>query len=505
MQLKSINGMLVVAIMMFVFSSCQNKKKPSTNKSPNIVLIFTDDQGYADLGCFGSATISTPNIDKLAKNGMKFTDFHVSSSTCTPSRASLLTGSYPDRVSLPNVLFPNGAWGSNPNIGINPDEETIAELLKEKGYATAMAGKWHLGHKEKFLPTQHGFDQYLGVPFSNDMTIEPTMTLADDIQLRNGISREMIAHYEELEIENKSHYTPLMRNNEVMEFPADQSTLTKRYTEFSLDFIKEKAGESPFFLYLAHTMPHIPIYASENFAGKSEGGLYGDVIEEIDWSVGEIVEALKESGILHNTLVIFTSDNGPWLSYGNHGGSAGSLRGGKFDAWEGGFRVPAVISWPGVVPKGVTNGQLATTLDILPTLVEATGANYPAKKIDGQSILPLLKGEKMEGLEQRCFYYFGGQKVKAVRKGKWKYIVPHKGRAVVEPGLDGVNGESEDVDYPEALYNLEKDITESENLLADYPEIARELKEAGKSFEATIHNEARPVGVYEPMQGANKN
>ncbi len=490
-MMKRTIGFLCVLILICSCSDVENQR-------PNIVLIFTDDQGYGDLSCFGSQTISTPNIDALAENGMKFTDFHVSSAVCTPSRASLLTGCYPDRVSLPNVLFPDGSWGSNPNIGLNPEEETIAELLKEQGYATAMAGKWHLGHKPKFLPTQHGFDQYLGVPYSNDMPIESGMKLADDVLLRNGMTRDMINNYKELEIENKRYNTPLMKDGEVIEFPADQATLTKRYTEFCVDFINEQTSKSPFFVYLAHTMPHIPIYASKAFAGISKGGLYGDVIEEIDWSVGEVVKALEENGALENTLVIFTSDNGPWLSFGNHGGSAGVLRGGKFDAWEGGFRVPAVMAWPRKIPKGSTSHQLATTLDILPTLVEITGAKYPSKKIDGQSILSLLKGEKMEELEDRYFYYFGGRKVKAVRKGRWKYIVPHKGGIVIEPGKDGVNGKSEGIDNPEALYDLDNDISESINVMGDYPEIVQELKEAAKIFEATIHEEARPVGTYEP-------
>ena len=232
---------------------------------------------------------------------MKFTDFHVASSVCSPSRAALLTGCYPNRVSLPDVLFPDGACGSNPNIGLNPKEETIAELLKQNGYATAMAGKWHLGHLKEFLPLQQGFDAYFGIPYSNDM------------------SKGKLA---------------LVKGNEVAEIEPDQSLLTKKYTEFCVDFINKQSGKSPFFLYLAHTMPHIPIYASENFVGKSAGGLYGDVIEEIDWSVGELIKTLESKKVLENTLVIFTSDNGPWLSYGNHGGSSGELRGGKFDVFE---------------------------------------------------------------------------------------------------------------------------------------------------------------------------
>jgi arylsulfatase A-like enzyme len=248
---------------------------------PNIVIIFTDDQGYGDVGCFGSENIKTPHIDSLAENGMKFTDFVVAASVCTPSRAALLTGCYPNRISLPRVLFPGTEWGNDPRVGLNPEEETIAELLRENGYATAMAGKWHLGHKHMFLPLQHGFDHYLGIPYSNDM--------------------------------NRGNL-PFIRDNETIEIEPDQALLTKRYTEFCIEFINSQAGEAPFFVYLAHTMPHVPIYASEQFEGRSAGGLYGDVIEEIDWSVGEVIGALEENNILENTLVIFTTDNGPWLS-----------------------------------------------------------------------------------------------------------------------------------------------------------------------------------------------
>ena len=464
MRLKSINSMLVLAIMVFVFSSCQTKKKPSKNKLPNIVLIFTDDQGYADVGCFGSETISTPNIDKLADNGMKFTDFHVAASVCTPSRAALLTGCYPNRIGLPKVLFPAGkSWGGyNPgDTGLNPREETIAELLKEKGYVTAMAGKWHLGDKEMFLPRQHGFDTYFGLPYSNDM------------------SRGKL---------------PLLKENEVLEIEPNQSLLTKRYTEFCVDFINEQARKSPFFVYLAHTMPHIPIDVSENFKGKSEGGLYGDVIEEIDWSVGEIVEALKEGGILDNTLVIFTSDNGPWLSFGNHGGSAGSLRGGKFDVFEGGFRVPAIMSWPDVIPKGEVCDKLVTSMDILPTICEMTGADLPALKIDGQSILPILHGKQLPELDNRYFYYYSNEEIKAIRKGAWKYILPIKYGMVIEPGKDGKNGKTASFKQPAALYNLNEDIAENNNVIKKYPEVAEELKKALKKFDTSLKLEVRPIG-----------
>ena len=436
--------------------------KPKKQSLPNVVIIFTDDQGYDDLSIYGSETINTPHLDALAKSGMRFTDFHVASSVCTPSRAALLTGCYPDRVGLPNVLFPNGPYRSNPNVGLNPDEETIAELLKKKGYATAMAGKWHLGHKQKFLPLQHGFDSYLGVPYSNDMS---------------------------------KGELPLVKDNKVVEVDIDQSLLTKRYTDFGIDFIKSKAGKVPFFLYLAHTMPHIPLAASSNYKGTSKGGLYGDVIEEIDGSVGMIIHELKNQRLLENTLVIFTSDNGPWLSYGNHGGSAGVLRGGKFDVWEGGFRVPAIMSWPGVIPSESVNNNLIHTMDILPTLIAITGALLPKNKIDGVNVLSSLRGGKMNELQKRIFYYFGGSKIKAVRKGEWKYVFGHNGGIVTEPGIDGINGKTNRVYHEEALYNLISDISEQDNLIAQFSERAARLKKAGEIFELKIKAEARPIGI----------
>ena len=494
MPLKSIKHLFLPVLIIFVFTSFQTKKQIA-NQQPNIVLIFMDDMGYADLSCYGSKTISTPNIDKLANNGMKFTDFHVAASVCTPSRTALLTGCYPHRLGLPKVLFPEGKNNAG-NTGLHPEEQTIAELLKGNGYATSMAGKWHLGDKKMFFPTQHGFDQYFGVPYSNDMTIAPDMVLAENILLRNGVTREMIQHFDAVKMDNKNHQTPLMKNNEVVEFPADQTTLTKRYTEHSVDFINQQAGKSPFFLYLAHTMPHIPIFASKDFLGKSQGGLYGDVIEEIDWSVGEIIKTLDKKGVLDNTLVIFTSDNGPWLTYGNHGGSAGILRGGKFDIFEGGFRVPCIMSLPSVIPKGKVSNEFITSLDIVPTICEMTGTDLPSKKIDGVNVLPVLKSKKMRKiLDNRYFYYFSENKLKAIRKDKWKYIIPINYSVVTNPGRAGKNGKTEPNKQEEALYNLEKDISESKNIIKENPGIANELKTALEAFEQTIKKEARPVGV----------
>ncbi len=468
----------------------------NATQPPNVILIFADDLGYGDLSGYGSEKIKTPNIDNLAKGGVRFTSFYASASVCSPSRASLLTGSYANRVGIPRVLFPNGSWGSQPNIGLDPDEITIADMLQKEGYETAMAGKWHLGHLPMFLPTHQGFNQYLGVPYSNDMTISPDMTLAENINLREGVKPEEIATFYQQDYSLRRLKTPLMRNDEVVEFPADQTTLTSRYTDFSVEFINENANKNPFFLYLAHSMPHVPIYASDTFSGKSQGGLYGDVIEEIDWSLGQIVRALESNGILDNTLVIFTSDNGPWLSYGNHGGKAGALRGGKFDVWEGGFRVPAIMSMPGTIREGVVNDETVTTMDILPTIAALADAPLPANKIDGMNILPLLEGGAMPDLNERYFYYYKDTSLLAVRKGVWKYVVAHQGAEVIEPGLDGRDGITDyNVAIPEAIYHLGDDLGETTNLLGKYPEIALSFEQAGQAFDRSLKAEARPTGI----------
>jgi len=326
------------------------------SKSPNFIIIFTDDQGFEDIGCFGSPKIKTPHLDKLAAEGRKFTSFYSANSVCSPSRASLLTGCYPVRVSIPGVLFPRH------EIGLNPDEITIADLLKSKGYATSCIGKWHIGHKPKFLPTRQGFDSYYGIPYSNDMTIDPEANLAADIKLREGFTLDRIRNEKP-----KKDFVPLMRNEEVIEYPCDQTTLTKRYTEEAVKFIEENKNK-PFFLYLPHTMPHIPLFASEKFKGKSERGLYGDTIEEIDWSVGEIMKSLRDNNLDENTLVIYTSDNGPWKLKGGRGGSAHPLRGFKFQTYEGGMRVPCIMHWKGKVLAGSSCDEIAATIDLLPTI-----------------------------------------------------------------------------------------------------------------------------------------
>ncbi|MEJ2055675.1 MAG: sulfatase, partial [Calditrichaceae bacterium] len=347
------------AMALGTFTGC---RESASGRPPNIVLIFTDDQGYADVGSYGAEGFKTPNLDRLADQGMQFNDFYVASSVCSPSRAALLTGCYPQRVGIPDVLAPPGPpWTTGrTNIGLNSNETTIAEMLKPLGYATACFGKWHLGHLPEFLPTRNGFDEYFGLPYSNDM-IPPD--------------------YPPL---------PLMDGEMVIEYNPDQSQLTKMYTQHALQFI-EQNKDKPFFLYVPHSMPHIPIHASDKFKGKSEKGLYGDVIEEIDWSVGEIMKKLNQIGLEENTLFIFASDNGPWLVYGNHAGSAAPLREGKMTTFEGGQRVPCIMHWPGKIPAGIMTGALASTIDFLQTISAITGEKLPYVTIDGKNILSLME------------------------------------------------------------------------------------------------------------------
>ncbi|UCF42250.1 MAG: sulfatase-like hydrolase/transferase [Planctomycetota bacterium] len=415
---------------------------------PNFVVIFCDDVGYADVGCFGAKGWETPNLDRMAAEGMRFTSFYVAAPSCTPSRAALLTGCYPQRVGLPYVLFPEGpSWTEDKTkIGISSKEETVAELLKEKGYATACIGKWHLGHHRKFLPTRHGFDYYFGLPYSNDMRPE-----------------------------NNEHYPPLplVEGEEAIEYDPDQSQLVRRYTEKAVEFIRRNK-DRPFFVYVPHTMAHVPLYVSERFGGKSEQGMYGDVMMELDWSAGEILSAIKEAGVDEKTLVIFTSDNGPWLSYGDHGGLAGPLREGKGTTWEGGMREPCIMRWPGQIPAGLVCGEMATAMDILPTFARLSGARMPRRKIDGQDIWALMAGEKME---HKPFYYYRHSELQAVRCGRWKLHVPHRYRTLAgrSGGTGGKGAKYEQAEIGVALYDLEVDVGEKYDVAAENPEVVERM------------------------------
>jgi len=441
---------ITVIVISLSFSGCSQKQE----KLPNVVIIFTDDQGYSDVGCFGAEGFETPNLDKLAEEGMRFTDFYASQAVCSASRSSLLTGCYAERVSIAGALMPTS------KIGLNPDEETIADLLKKKNYATAIFGKWHLGSDTSFLPYKQGFDEYFGLPYSNDMwPVNYDGTPDSSARKKNYPKLYLIDGKEKVE--------------EVATLE-DQSKLTTRYTEKAVDFIKRNK-DNRFFLYVPHSMPHVPIAASDKFKGKSEQGPYGDVIMEIDWSIGQIMKALSDNGIEDNTIVIFASDNGPWLNYGNHAGSALPLREGKGTMWEGGPRVPCIMKWPGNIPEGIICDNMAATIDILPTLADITDIELSGNKIDGVSILPLLLGK--DTVPRDAYFYYYGRQLQAVRQGDWKLYFPHTYRSYegVEPGADGYPGKYGKKSCGLELYNLKDDISETKDLASEYPEIVKQL------------------------------
>ncbi len=434
-------------------------KKALTNR-PNFIIIFTDDQGYADVGVYGAKGFDTPNLDRMAREGMRFTDFYVAASVCTPSRAALMTGCYPQRIGLPKVL------NDRSTIGLNSEEQTIAEVLKTQGYATACYGKWHLGHQHEFLPMRHGFDDYFGLPYSNDMS--PLHPLKGD----------------------QFPPLPLIDGEVIVEENPDQSLLTKRYTERSVSFIK-KNKDQPFFLYLAHTMPHIPLFASDKFRGKTEHGIYGDVIEEIDWSVGKILSTLKELDIDERTMVIFTSDNGPSLTFGKHGGSALPLREGKGTSFEGGQRVPCIVRMPGGIPANSVCDELASTMDFLATFAEMAGADLPEKRIDGKNIRKLMTGESGAKSPHEAIYFYRAWSLEAVRSGKWKLHLPHSYGSVAEPGVDGQYGTRVQKKIGLALFDLENDIGEQVNVADQHPEVVERLLALADSMRKDIGDDSQ--------------
>lgn len=432
----------------------------SADRLPNIVVIFTDDQGYGDLGVFGAKGYTTPNIDSLARDGVKFTNFHVAQAVCSASRTGLLTGCYPNRVGI------HGALGPNATHGINAAETTIAELLKSRGYATGMAGKWHLGHREPFLPNRHGFDESFGLPYSNDMwPFHP--------EAKAGTYPPL----------------PLYENGRVIDAeitPDKMRNLTTWYTERAVSFI-ERNQSRPFFFYLAHSMPHVPLAVSDKFKGKSQQGLYGDVIMEIDWSVGQVLAALKRTGVERDTLVIYTSDNGPWLSYGTHAGSAGPLREGKGTSWEGGTRVPCLMRWPGRMPAGAVTDDFAMTIDLLPTFAHLTGAALPSLPIDGLNVWPLLSRQPGATNPHKGYgIWYAQNELQAVVSGdgRWKLLLPHTYRTLAgrPGGKDGIPSkyQNEKNDAPR-LFDLKADIGETTDVAAKHPaEVTRLLAFAEK-------------------------
>lgn len=416
---------------------------------PNVVIIFIDDMGYADIGPFGAKGYQTPNLTRMAKEGIRFTDFYAAQAVCSASRAALLTGCYPNRIGF------HGALDHRAKHGLNNNEVTIAELLKTKGYATAIYGKWHLGHHPQFLPTRHGFDEYFGLPYSNDMWPKHP-------EAKPGTYPDL----------------PLIENDKVIQLMPDQAQLTRQYTERAVSFI-ERHKDKPFFLYVPHTMVHVPLFVGDQFKGSSKSGLFGDVVQEVDWSVGQILSTLKKNKLDQDTLVIFTSDNGPWLSYGEHAGSSGSLREGKGTAWEGGVRVPFIARWPGKIPAGRTNRTPAMTIDLLPTIAKLVKAELPQNKIDGLDIWPLLQGEaKAKNPHEAYFFYYNTNELQAVRSGKWKLVLPHTYRTLgTQPkAKDGIPVKYSNVKANLELYNLEADAGEKLNVADKHPEVVKRLE-----------------------------
>jgi arylsulfatase A len=418
-------------------------------RPPNIIIIMADDLGYGDLGCYGHPSIRTPNLDRMAAEGMRFTDFYSSAPVCTPSRAGLMTGRLPVRTGMSSntrrVLFPDSAGG------LPADEITIARALKSRGYATACVGKWHLGHLPQYLPTRHGFDFYFGIPYSNDMDRDPASPRG-----RDGMFNPRIEYWK----------VPLLRNEAEVERPVDQQTLTRRYTEEALRWIGQNK-DRPFFLYFPHTFPHVPLFASDKFRGTSPRGLYGDVVEELDWSVGQVLDLLRRERLSENTFVFFTSDNGPWLPQEHHGGSAGLLREGKGSTWDGGMRVPGIAWWPGRIRSGVTTRELAVNLDLFPTSLALAGAALPADRVlDGSDMAPILFGSGKSN--RQTVFFYRDEQVYAVRKGAYK------AHLVTQPGY-GSEPPMRQHDPP-LLYNLAEDPSERFDLSAQQPGIVADLK-----------------------------
>lgn len=482
---RKITNLATVTFLFFIilFQYCSAPpalEEKNTNQPPNIVLIFADDMGYGDLSCYGQQKYATPNLDQMARDGVKFTNFYVAQPVCSASRISLLTGCYANRVGFAGALMPRDS------SGIHSDETTIAEMLKANGYATAIYGKWHLGHLPPFLPTRHGFDEYFGIPYSNDMW-------------PNHPNNQNF-NFPEL---------PLMENEKVVRYLTEnQDSLTTWYTQHAVDFIQRKK-DSPFFLYVAHSMPHVPLYVSDQFRDKSGAGLYGDVIMEIDWSVGEIIKALKANHLDENTLIIFTSDNGPWLSYGTHAGETAGLREGKGTVFEGGIRVPCIAKWPRKLPDNFVQPQTASTIDLFPTIASWTNSTLPDLKIDGSNIAHLFLNTPPDSAHTKpYFFYYHRNQLQAMlsEDGRWKLYFPHTFNSFVEKTgrSDGLPTPYTPTPIALELYDLQNDPFETVNVIDKFPEIAHTLQSQadtmrlflGDDLREISGSENRPRGVF---------
>jgi arylsulfatase A-like enzyme len=462
----------------------------ATETPPNVVVIFIDDMGYADIHPFGDTAYPTPNLDRMAAQGRRFTDFCVSSAVCSASRSALMTGCYHKRIGI------SGALGPKSTTGLNQRETTIAELCRGQGYRTAVFGKWHLGHHPKFLPTNHGFDEYYGIPYSNDMW--PLHPAAIEKRRKDPDAK---INWSEL---------PMIKDTEIViesVQPKDQEAMTKQFTERAVEFIK-RDSDKPFFLYLPHPMVHVPLYVSDEFRGKSGHGLFGDVVMEVDWSVGQVLDAIEDIGAEGNTLVVFTSDNGPWLSYGTHAGRATPLREGKGTMFEGGYREPTLMWWKGKIPAGTTCDAFASTIDLLPTIAALTGAELPDHKIDGHDIRPLMFGDPDAQTPHDTFACYYAGELRAVRNERFKLVFPHKYRTL--GGRPGGTGGTP-VDYHSefarrALYDLDNDIGETLDVSDGYPDVVEKLEAAAETYRRAMGdkltdrmgNEIRPAGRLMP-------
>lgn len=460
------NPICILAALLLASSATLHAAETSPAK-PNFVVILIDDMGYGDIGPFGSKLNRTPNLDRMAAEGMKLTAFYAAP-VCTPSRAQMMTGCYAKRVSLPDVIFPSCP------IGISTKEHTVAELLKQQGYATLCVGKWHLGDQPEFLPTRHGFDHYYGLPYSNDMG-------GNGNPNPNAKTRPPL---------------PLVRDAKVIEAPADQDTLTARYTDEAVQFITASKNR-PFFLYFPHTAVHVPLHPGQKFKGKSANGTYGDWVEEVDWSVGRVLDTLRTLNLAGRTFVLFTSDNGPWLIQGKNGGVAGPLRGGKGTTWEGGMREPTIAWWPGRIAAGSANSVPLSEIDVLPTLVKLAGGTVPTDHvIDGKDIWPLLSGRRTDSPHDALFY-FNGNRLQAVRSGPWKL-------AVTPQGTGQRKGSAQPQQHTgPRLYNLEADIGELTDVAAQHPDIVARLQRFIAQMDGDLGAQGIGPGVRPPDRVAN--